>query len=236
MLKKLQCFRFSIQLNVPPAQPNTDLRMLKLAGYLPYLSTVSATTSPPRLSSLSCMQKRLLFSLVLLAGCSAPAEKQPVTGTQAPQADKSYSIRSISISLPNHWEQLAPLPSGVYPFRNSQCDTTLAFCENFTLNFQPNTAHLSLAQVESSILAALPNRYKQLKIISSQDITIESTPAKLIDYMFMEQNMHLGSTIGVLIRKDTVVVLTGMALNQPEGSYTNYRPTLVRIITSLSGK
>lgn len=188
------------------------------------------------------MKKRLLFALVLLTSCSAPAEKQPVAVTQAPQADKSYSIRNVSIRLPSHWEQVttlpdgATLPIGIYPFKNSQCDTTLAFCENFDINFQPNTANLSLAQVESSILAALPNQYKQVKIISSQDITIDNTPAKLIDYMLTERNTHLGSTMGVLIRKDTVVVLTGMALNQPEGSYTNYRPTLVRIITSLSGK
>lgn len=182
------------------------------------------------------MKKSLLFALVLLAGCSASVEKQSAAAIQAPQADKNYPIRTVSIHLPSHWEQLAPLPNGVYPFRNSQCDTTLAFCENFTINFQPNTENLSLAQVESSILTALPNRYKQVKIVSSQDITIDGSPAKLIDYMFTERNTHLGSTMGVIIRKDTVVVLEGMALNQPEGSYTNYRPTLVSIINSLSHK
>ena len=171
--------------------------------------------------------------LTLVSGCTQEKEKG---STSINSLNKEWHIRNMSIQLPANWEQLPPLPNGLYPFKNSKCDTTLAFCENLIIHFQPNSGKLSLQQVENSILEALPNRYKQYRFISSQDTIIDDKPGKLIDYMVNEQAIDLGATMGVVIKNDTVVVLTGMALNQPKGNYTKYRRTIVNAITSLSNR
>jgi hypothetical protein len=175
----------------------------------------------------------ILFLTTVLSGCEQEKRKeQNLTNNTS----KKYQVRSMSIQVPNSWEQLSTQPNGVYIFRNSKCDTTQAFCENLSINFQPNSGKLSLGQVENSILTALPNRYKQFKLISSRDTTIDKAPAKMIDYIVNENATDLGSTMGVVIKNDTVIVLTGMALNQPEGGYIKYRPTIINAITSLSKK
>ncbi len=172
----------------------------------------------------------LLLTLITL-GCTQEKKITSVDST-----NKKHSVRSMSIQLPTGWKQLSPLPNDIHPFQNSQCDSTLAFCENLTIHFQPNDEKLSLQQIESAILEALSNRHKQYRLIHSGDTVIDSKPAKLIDYMFNERATDLGATMGVVIRNDTVVVVEGMALNQPKGEYAKYRHTMVSIIASLSSK
>jgi hypothetical protein len=173
----------------------------------------------------------ILFLAIILSGCGQEKGKEQ---NAASRTNRKYQVRTMSIQVPDSWERLPVQPNGVYVFRNSKCDTTQVFCENLAINFQPNSGNLSLDQVESSILTALPNRYKQFRLISSRDTTIASVPAKVIDYIVNEQATDLGATTGVVIKNDTVIVLTGMALNQPKGGYVTYRPTIVSAITSLA--
>jgi hypothetical protein len=173
----------------------------------------------------------ILLLAIILSSCGQEKGKDQ---NAASETSKKYQVRTMSIQVPDSWEKLPVQSNGVYVFRNSKYDTTQIFCENLSINFQPNSGKLSLDQVESSILTALPNRYKQFKLISSRDTTIDSAPAKVIDYIVNEQATDLGATMGVVIKNDTVIVLTGMALNQPQGGYIKYRPAIVSAITSLS--
>ena len=177
-----------------------------------------------------------VFSLSALVLTSCSQDQESKSATTASVSEKRYYMQSLSIQLPIGWQEVSNADKSLHIFKNSQCDTSLAFCENLSVNFRPNTANLSLKQVENSILASLPVRYNKFRLISSRDTIIHTMPAKVIDYMVNEQATDLGATMGVVIKNDTVVVITGMALNQPKGTYIKYRRPIMGIINSLSNK
>ena len=179
--------------------------------------------------------KAFIFSGILIGAfmmaCSSTSNESAGTDQAVDSLVTQIGKFDLRIALPPGWSEITGQNNISY---KKDCSEEVKFCSNLTIRTFPYQDNLALDSLAETFIHSIISAHAGSTLVRNAPGAIGNEEGRMVDVMLPEESMSLGSSFAVMSIDDKLVVVGFMALNEPEGIYTEKEEEFTEMLNSLT--